>query len=469
MVNGYVQIVRFEEALWMFRRMGENGMIPRKYAVTGVLSIFSVIGDFDNGRIVHGFVTKIGYGSKKDVTSWNIMITGYGMHGYGDEALDIFFSYVSSPIGKLMEAYDLMLTMPFKADPVGWRALLAACCIHKDTDLAEIAASKVIEIKPGHCGNYVLMPNVYGVSLCSWPGCPPNTADKFAKLQLANIWATPFGIPLHSLFEAKGIAELKQEGPVMEQMQKVTPQDSSLGDGLGEDYGMLGQAGSGKLRVSAGQSKLAAKVRIKVMSTHLQLKNIGTSLGDKSTYLVDTSANLSRGLGSQNSPDLQSKRDRHQPESVLHDPSNIAPELNHWICSYSENQSIKPIHNQGSIPCGEQIRPGRSSADVAGSNSAKWAYSEGSDKLRPATEYSSKEHFPGRKSIRTDNSTGDLGDLFITGEILDVSIRANEIIKENVNQRRTGNTKEAMAIVPDLITKSLFSLTATREVATETS
>ena len=33
-----------------------------------------------------------------------------------------------------------------------------------------------------------------------------------------------------------------------------------LGDGLGEGYGMLGQAGSGKLRVSIGQSKLAAKV-----------------------------------------------------------------------------------------------------------------------------------------------------------------------------------------------------------------
>ncbi len=32
------------------------------------------------------------------------------------------------------------------------------------------------------------------------------------------------------------------------------------GDGLGEGYGMLGQAGSGKLRVSIGQNKLAAKV-----------------------------------------------------------------------------------------------------------------------------------------------------------------------------------------------------------------
>lgn len=34
---------------------------------------------------------------------------------------------------------------------------------------------------------------------------------------------------------------------------------SFSGDGLGEGYGMLGQAGSGKLRVSVGQSKLAAK------------------------------------------------------------------------------------------------------------------------------------------------------------------------------------------------------------------
>ncbi|XP_058731302.1 pentatricopeptide repeat-containing protein At3g14730 [Vicia villosa] len=354
MVNGYAQIGCFEEALWMFRRMAENGVVPCKFTVTGVLSIYSVIGDLDNGRVVHGFVTKMGYASsvvvsnalidmygkckyasdalrvfevmdekdifswnsiisvhqrcgdhygtlglfdrmlgnrvqpdlvtvtavlpacthlaalmhgreihgymivnelgkeggtnefddvllnnalmdmyakcgnmrdarmvfdimtEKDVASWNIMITGYGMHGYGDEALDIFsrmcqaqlapneISFVGllsacshagmvkegleflaemdskfgvSPsiehytcvidmlcrAGKLMEAYDLMLTMPFKADPVGWRALLAACRVHKDTDLAEIAASKVIELEPGHCGNYVLMSNVYGV------------------------------------------------------------------------------------------------------------------------------------------------------------------------------------------------------------------------------------------------------------------------------------------------------------------
>ncbi|XP_020257070.1 U4/U6 small nuclear ribonucleoprotein Prp31 homolog isoform X2 [Asparagus officinalis] len=42
-------------------------------------------------------------------------------------------------------------------------------------------------------------------------------------------------------------------------MQFGVPEESSLGDGLGEGYGMLGQAGSGKLRVSVVQSKLAAK------------------------------------------------------------------------------------------------------------------------------------------------------------------------------------------------------------------
>lgn len=49
MVNGFAQIGRFEEALGVFRRMGGNGVVPCRYTVTGVLSIFSMMGDFDNG------------------------------------------------------------------------------------------------------------------------------------------------------------------------------------------------------------------------------------------------------------------------------------------------------------------------------------------------------------------------------------------------------------------------------------
>lgn len=54
--------------------------------------------------------------------------------------------------------------MPIEANPIGWRALLAACHVYKKMDLAKVAASKVIELDPGHSGNYVLMSNVYGVA-----------------------------------------------------------------------------------------------------------------------------------------------------------------------------------------------------------------------------------------------------------------------------------------------------------------
>lgn len=355
MVNGYAQIGRFDEALGLFRTMSEEGVVPSSFTVTGVLSIFAVIGDFNNGRAVHGFVVKMGYDSgvavlnvlidfygkckctgdafeifemmdekdifswnsiisvheqcgdhdgtlrlfdrmlgagvlpdlvtitavlpacsnlaalmhgreihgymirkslgkngdnnnsiedvlvnnalmdmyakcgsmrnsymvfdnmsNKDVASWNIMIMGYGMHGYGNEALDIFsrmceanlkpdevtfvgilsacnhagllgqgrefFSQMTTKYdvlptiehytciidmlgraGELKEAYEMVQKMPIEANPVVWRALLAACRLHGNADLAKIAVQQVIELEPGHCGSYVLMSNIYGV------------------------------------------------------------------------------------------------------------------------------------------------------------------------------------------------------------------------------------------------------------------------------------------------------------------
>ncbi|KAL5190129.1 Protein KAKU4 [Glycine soja] len=61
------------------------------------------------------------------------------------------------------------------------------------------------------------------------------------------------------------------------------------------------------------------------------IENIGASLGERvhnSTNLVDASVNLARGLGSQVSPDLESKLDEFQPESVLSNPVNINFEQN---------------------------------------------------------------------------------------------------------------------------------------------
>ena len=48
-VNWFVQIGRFGLACRVFRRMEGNRVVPCRYTVTGVLSIFSMMGDFDNG------------------------------------------------------------------------------------------------------------------------------------------------------------------------------------------------------------------------------------------------------------------------------------------------------------------------------------------------------------------------------------------------------------------------------------
>ncbi|CAJ2669725.1 U4/U6 small nuclear ribonucleoprotein Prp31 homolog [Trifolium pratense] len=77
------------------------------------------------------------------------------------------------------------------------------------------------------------------------------------------------GRRLRKMKERYAITDMRK---LANRMQFGIPEESSLGDGLGEGYGMLGQAGSGKLRVSAGQSKLGVKV-----SKKFKEKNYGSS------------------------------------------------------------------------------------------------------------------------------------------------------------------------------------------------
>ncbi|KAK9094754.1 hypothetical protein Scep_026223 [Stephania cephalantha] len=63
--------------------------------------------------------------------------------------------------GKLNEAYNLINSMPVKPDDCVWGALLSACRIQGNVPLAEVAASRLIELKPKHPGYHVLLSNIY--------------------------------------------------------------------------------------------------------------------------------------------------------------------------------------------------------------------------------------------------------------------------------------------------------------------
>ena len=60
-------------------------------------------------------------------------------------------------------------------------------------------------------------------------------------------------------------------------MQFRVPEDSPLGGGYVQGFGMLGQAASSKLRASAGKSKLAAKVAKKLKEKHYRTRSGATS------------------------------------------------------------------------------------------------------------------------------------------------------------------------------------------------
>ncbi|KAF3793377.1 Pentatricopeptide repeat-containing protein [Nymphaea thermarum] len=150
----------------------------------------------------------------KNLVSWNAIIGGYGMNGMAKEALQLFqamlrsrqkpdsitFTCVLSAcsqrglteegqrcfesmsrehcilaktehyacmvsllgrVGKLDDAYSLILNMPIKPDACVWGALLSSCRVHGDVDLGEIAAEHLFELEPRNAGNYVLLSNIY--------------------------------------------------------------------------------------------------------------------------------------------------------------------------------------------------------------------------------------------------------------------------------------------------------------------
>ncbi|KAK4265451.1 hypothetical protein QN277_026503 [Acacia crassicarpa] len=156
---------------------------------------------------------------KKDVISWNAMIGGYASHGFAAEALELFelmkskvhptyISFISvlnacahvglveegkrqfhSMIneygimprvehfaslvdivgrhGQLEEALDLINNMPFEPDKAVWGALLGACRVHNNVELAQVAAEALIKLEPESSAPFVLLYNMYA-DLAQW-------------------------------------------------------------------------------------------------------------------------------------------------------------------------------------------------------------------------------------------------------------------------------------------------------------
>ncbi|VVB12553.1 unnamed protein product [Arabis nemorensis] len=243
-IGGYSKNCYANEALSLFSLMLEEKRFdPDERTVACVLPACASLSAFDKGREIHGYIMRNRYFSdrhianslvdmyakcgalllarllfdeiaSKDLVSWTVMIAGYGMHGFGKEAIALFnqmrqadiepdeISFVSllyacshsglvdegwrffnimrheckieptlehyacivdmlARTGNLSKAYRFIENMPIPPDATIWGALLCGCRIHHDVNLAEKVAEKVFELEPENTGYYVLMANIY--------------------------------------------------------------------------------------------------------------------------------------------------------------------------------------------------------------------------------------------------------------------------------------------------------------------
>ncbi|KAK4608402.1 hypothetical protein RGQ29_001989 [Quercus rubra] len=121
---------------------------------------------------------------RRNIISWNAMITGYRVHGRGYDAILAFLQMLeegyqpngvtflsvmsacshSGRGGRLDEAREFIKSMPIEPDASVWRALLSACRVNYNTKLAQNIFEKLVELEPMNPGNYVLLSNIYAAA-----------------------------------------------------------------------------------------------------------------------------------------------------------------------------------------------------------------------------------------------------------------------------------------------------------------
>nr|XP_010918777.1 pentatricopeptide repeat-containing protein At4g21065-like [Elaeis guineensis] len=196
---------------WVHACIEKEGIESDVVLATALVDMYAKCGDIDAAYMVfHG-------ATNKDVCMWNAMLNGLAINGHGDEAIKLFSQLEKEGIkpndvtfigilhacshaglvaegkqffnrmdhdyglvpkiehygcmvdllgraGKLDEAHELINGMPIKPNVVIWGALLAACKVHKNPSLGEVAANNVLKLEPHNSGYRILLSNIYAMN-----------------------------------------------------------------------------------------------------------------------------------------------------------------------------------------------------------------------------------------------------------------------------------------------------------------
>ena len=242
LISSYTYCGHYAEAVALFEEMISENLRPNSATLVIALSACSHLASLEKGERVHRYIKERGIESnislatalvdmyakcgqlekarelfntmkERDVISWNVIISGYGMHGHAKSAIEIFQQMEKSNVkpngltflallsacthaglvkegkclfnrmqdysikpnlkhyscmidllgrsGNLQEAELLVLSMPFSPDGGVWGALLSACKIHNEIETGVRIAKYAIETDPENDGYYIMMCNMY--------------------------------------------------------------------------------------------------------------------------------------------------------------------------------------------------------------------------------------------------------------------------------------------------------------------
>lgn len=142
MIIGFAMHGRAIAAIKLFEEMVKTEIKPNTVTFVGVLTACSHAGFVEQGQHFFAMMERC-YGVVPSADHYACMVDLLGR------------------AGRLEEALQLIKAMPVKPHAGVWGALLGACRIYGNPDIAEIAANFLFVLEPNGIGNYILLSNIY--------------------------------------------------------------------------------------------------------------------------------------------------------------------------------------------------------------------------------------------------------------------------------------------------------------------
>lgn len=231
------------KAIKLFNHMQEEGIEPNSVTLLAIISACTSLSSLDLASGVHGYAFKSGLNCDifignalinmyakcgcveaahqifteipiKDSISWGTLIDGYGLHGCGEQAVQLFHEMQKTGVeadqvtflsllsacnhaglvkegrkifhhlmkasnkpltvehyacyidllgrsGKLEDACEVVRAMPMEASPRILTSLISCCKLHGRLEIAELLARQLVKLEPENAANYSLLSTVY--------------------------------------------------------------------------------------------------------------------------------------------------------------------------------------------------------------------------------------------------------------------------------------------------------------------